>query len=257
MTPPVTLHVLDAGIIECGDFALFSPDLESGVARTMTCRSYLVEHPDGLLVWDTGLPDAYADEPEGVAMGEVFRFYMRRTLEEQLDALGVPPSRVDVLALSHLHIDHVGNLGLFADAEVIVQRAERDAAWGPDPAAHQYFPETFAALDPEALKVVDGDHDVFGDGTVVLKAWPGHSPGHQGLSVTLPDAGVVVLGADLAHTVPNFEREIVSSLNSDHDQSIASIREAKAYVTETGASLWLNHDVAQQDGIALTPARHT
>jgi N-acyl homoserine lactone hydrolase len=251
------LHVLDTGTIDCADYALFSPDQPPGVHKSLSCRSYLVEHPDGLLVWDAGLPDAYAALPDGQPVMDVFLFRVAKTMAEQLAMLGVKGEDVDVLALSHLHNDHVGNVDLFGRAQVLMHEAERRAGYGPDPETYLYDPPTYAALDTEKITTVEDGHDVFGDGSVVFNAWPGHTPGHSALTVTLPETGVVVLGADIAHTVDNFEREIVSTLNHDAEESIRSIQLAKEWIGSHKASLWINHDLEQQASIRVVPESYS
>src|SRR4030088_3496062 len=185
--PDVRLYVLDTGLIECADYAIFSPNVGPRVRQDMTVRSYLVVHPGGVLLWDTGIADAIAELADGERIIETIVFKVPRTLRSQLEEIDVDPSGVDYLALSHLHIDHVGNVDLFPRATVLMQQAEFEAGFGPDAEKFTLIPQTYAALDRDRIETVVGDHDVFGDGSVVLKSLPGHTPGHQGLLVDLRD----------------------------------------------------------------------
>lgn len=235
----ISLHVLDSGLIECADFAMFSPSAGPGVRQDMSVRSYLVEHPQGTLLFDTGIEDAIG--PDGRRIADPIVFKVPRTLRSQLD---VTP---DLLALSHLHVDHVGNLDLFPDIPVLLQQAEFDAGFGPDAETLTLLPETYAALDPAQVHPVSGDHDVFGDGTVQLIALPGHTPGHQGLLVRLPDTGPVLLATDIAYSAADYAAGAVRGSNVDVEQSAASIEKAKRIERE-GAKVWLHHDLeAQRD----------
>jgi N-acyl homoserine lactone hydrolase len=257
VTDQVRLYVFDAGLIECADYAMFSPNAEPGAYREMTVRSYLVVHPEGTLLWDTGIDDAIATLADGRRIVDPIVFRVRRTLRGQLDEIGVAPGEVDYLGLSHLHVDHVGNVGLFPDATVLLQRAEYEAGYGPD--AKQLIealaPDTYAALNRDRIQTVDGDHDLFGDGTVVLTALPGHTPGHQGLLVHLRDAGPLLLAGDIAYSAEDYADEAVRQSNFDLEQSRRSIETAKRLERELGAMVWLHHDTDAQRPVHTAP-RH-
>src|SRR4051794_13908722 len=196
----VRLYALDTGLIECSDYAMFSPTAGPSSYKEMSVRSYLVVHPAGTLLWDTGIDDGIAGLAGGKRIADSIVFRVPRTLRSQLAESGVAPDRVDYLGLSHLHVDHVGNIGLFARATVLLQRAEYEAAFGPDPERFTLVPDTYADLDCGRVEVVDGDHDLFGDGRVVMKALPGHTPGHQGLLVVLPESGPILIAGDVAYS---------------------------------------------------------
>lgn len=125
----VCLYALDTGLIECTDYAMFSPNAGPGVYREMSVRSYLVVHPAGTLLWDTGIDDAIAELAGGKRIADPIVFRVPRTLRSQLAEIGVAPDEVDYLGLSHLHVDHVGNAGLFPGATVLMQLAEYEAGY--------------------------------------------------------------------------------------------------------------------------------
>ena len=251
----VRLYVLDTGLIECADYALFSPSAGVAERYDMPVRSYVVVHPRGTLVWDTGIEDAIHDEPGGRQIVEPIRFKVPRTLRSQLAEIGVEPASVAFLALSHLHIDHVGNIDLFPDATVLLQSSEIAAAFGPDAEALTYIPETFAALDREKVRAIDGELDVFGDGLVTLVPLPGHTPGHQGLLVRLRETGPVVIAGDVSYSARDYAAGAVRSGNVDLEASARSIDAVKHLECEFGAKVWLHHDADAQRGIELVP-RH-
>jgi N-acyl homoserine lactone hydrolase len=258
MTDQLRLYVLDAGLIECADYAMFSPGAAPGTYQEMTVRSYLVVHPEGTLLWDTGIDDKIARFASGQRLVDPIVFRVPRTLASQLDEIGVTPSEVDYLGLSHLHVDHVGNVGLFPEATVLLQRAEYEAGYGPN--AKQLIealaPDTYAALKRDRIQPVDGDRDLFGDGGVVLTALPGHTPGHQGLLVHLRNAGPVLLAGDIAYSAQDYADEAVREGNVDLEQSRRSIASAKELERTLGATVWLHHDLQAQRAVHTAPTHY-
>jgi N-acyl homoserine lactone hydrolase len=250
----VRLYVLETGLIECADFALFSPNANPGVRRDMPVRSYLVVHPQGALLWDTGIEDAIADAPEGRRITDAIVFKVPRTLRSQLEELRVDPGSVDYLGMSHLHIDHVGNVDLFRDTTVLLQQAEYEAGYGPNAEELTLIPESYAALNRDKIQTVVGDHDLFGDGTVVLTSLPGHTPGHQGLLVHLRDSGPILLATDIAYSARDYAEEAVRTANVDLEQSRRSIEIAKRIGRELDAKVWLHHDLEAQREVRTVPA---
>lgn len=247
------LYVLDGGRIDILDWALFQPDAGPGVRRWLSDSCYLVVHPAGTLVWDTGLPDRLAGDPEGFTVPDVAVFHVESTLEAQLVAAGHPAAEIDFLALSHFHPDHVGNVGLFSGATLLVQDDDHAAAFGGAPGDHGFDPATYAVLAERPTTLLHGDHDVFGDGTVVIKRLPGHTPGSQSLLVRLPSTGPVLISGDLVHSVDNWRRRVVPSLNSDADETVRSLAAAERLLAEEGAALWVQHDLDQQSALRHLP----
>jgi glyoxylase-like metal-dependent hydrolase (beta-lactamase superfamily II) len=249
----VRLYSLDTGLIESADFALWSPNAESGERRAMSVRSYLIVHPRGTVLWDTGIDDAIAEHPDGRRIADSIVFRVPRTLRGQLAEIGVAPGDVDYLVLSHLHVDHVGNVGLFPTATVLLQRAELEAGYGPDPERFTLDPRAYAALDRDRIETVDGDHDLFGDGTAVLTALPGHTPGHQGILVRLSESGPVLLAGDIAYTARDYAETAVREANVDLEQSRRSIKTAQRIERQLGAAVWLHHDLDAQRAVRTAP----
>ena len=163
----------------------------------------------------------------------------------QLAAIGVQPDDVRYVAISHTHADHVGNVDLFPKATVLIQKAEYDWAFAPDKK-----PPFSASHTVEKL---DGEKDVFGDGSVRIIPTPGHTPGHESLLVDLPKTGWLLLSGDAAHFRDNFDHRRVPSMNTDRDQTLASMQRIADLVEKYHAQLWINHDAKQAATIRHAP----
>jgi N-acyl homoserine lactone hydrolase len=255
LSTSLRLYVLDTGLIDCSNYAMFSPSAGSDERRVMSVRSYLIVHPAGALLWDAGIDEAIASEPGGRVIAPAIRFEVPRTLSGQLAEIGFSPATVDAVAFSHLHIDHVGNAGLFSRARIVMQRRERDAAYSPEAERLTYIPEAYAAIDRTAIDVVDGEHDVFGDGTVTMQPLPGHTPGHQGLRVALPQAGPILLAGDIAYSRRDYDADLPRESNVDVEQTRASIAAAKA-MERDGTTVWLHHDLEAQREVRRSPEHY-
>jgi glyoxylase-like metal-dependent hydrolase (beta-lactamase superfamily II) len=242
--------VFDTGRITAFDASVLSPGVDSGKVITLGNPSFLVVHPQGMLLWDTGHPDSLTGYPQGVR--EAFALMEhRRSLLSQLRAIRVEPGSVDLLALSHLHADHAGNANYFRNATLLIQREEHQAAFGPEPARYLFAPALYNGLSK--IKVLDGDFDVFGDGTVVIKKAPGHSPGHQALLVRLPRTGPVLLSGDLYHHAGNRTFRRVPVFNYDPARSRESMERIEQFVRTQGARMWIQHDPTLADTVQYAP----
>ena len=259
--PPksVRMYVLDCGkiTVENGDRMGFKPG-ELATANMVT-PCFLIVHPRGTMMWDTGeIPDSAFKS--GVTPQTAGAFTVDRPLLPQLAALGYTPADITYLALSHYHGDHVANASLFARSTWIVQKGDRDAIFAPRVDMKGKLGGVgdlayFAGLDKSKTLLLKGeDHDVFGDGTVVIKFTPGHTPGHQSLLVKLPKTGALVLSGDAAHFQSNWENRRVPSLNTSAEQTRASMQRIADILAKEKATLWINHDKAQRDTLSLAPA---
>ena len=249
--PALRLYVLDTGLIDMTDYAMFSPSAGEREPYLMPVRSYVVVHPQGTLVWDTGIEDAIHAEGKRQIIEEI-AFKVPKTMRSQLDEIGIDPASVTYLAFSHLHPDHVGNVGLFPQTTVLLQQDEADAAFGPDAEQLTYFPDAYAALERDNVRAVDGEHDVFGDGSVVLTPLPGHTPGHQGLLVTLPETGRVLLAGDVSYSAKDYAASAVRTQNVDLEASARSLEAAKR-LERDGVAVWLHHDAEAQRDVRTAP----
>lgn len=247
------LFVLDGGEAHVRDISQWSPGVDVGRPRTFSNNVYLVQHDDGWLVWDTGLDERLVDTPEGEVVAHDVRGVVTRTLTAQLREIAVDPGTVDAIAFSHAHFDHVGNSRLFPAATWYVQRPEHEAMFGPEHARYGFVPALYATMPGNPVRVLDGDHDVFGDGSVQILSTPGHTPGHQSLLVRLPETGPVLLSGDVAHFHANFRHRRVPSFNADHAQTLRSMERVAALLDSEGATLWINHDAEQSSTIPRVP----
>lgn len=177
-----------------------------------------------------------------------------KPLASQLASLGVEPAAIAHLALSHFHMDHAGNANLFPAATVYLQQVEHDAAFGPMAARFGFRPVDYAGLRHNRKVLLHGDHDVFGDGSVVILSTPGHTPGHQSLLVRLPKTGTLVLSGDLAHFRGNWDARRVPASNFDRAATLQSMARIEALLVERSVTLVIHHDQAQGDAIPKAPA---
>lgn len=191
------LYVLDCGHITAADQSRWSPGINVGVPIELSDNCYLIHHGEGWFLWDTGLPDAIAAVPDGVTGGNgAFHMTRPKTLAGQLADLGLKPADIKALAVSHTHPDHIGNVELFPHAMLYVQKAEYE--WPGEGGKPRFNPD-------HPVTKLEGDRDVFGDGSVVIISTPGHTPGHQSLLVRLRKTGAVVLSGDAAHFKDNWD----------------------------------------------------
>jgi glyoxylase-like metal-dependent hydrolase (beta-lactamase superfamily II) len=251
----VDLYVLDAGQIEILDWSQYDPAAAKNTRHVLSDPAFLVVHPSGTLLWDTGLDDSLAARREPLIFNDHAVFTVSNSLAGQLEQVGHPAASIDYLALSHFHPDHVGNVGLFPGATLLVQRDEYDTAFGPQAHKH-YDPPGYAALQHNRVIALDGDHDVFGDGTVVIYRTAGHTVGGQSLLVDLKHHGPVLISGDLAHSLENWRARAIPPINHDIGESARSLARMHALVAQRDAQVWVQHDARQLSGLRKAPAVH-
>ena len=239
------LYVLNCGEGTAGDISRWSPGVNVGKPMDFVDNCYLIKHSQGWLLWDTGVADAIAAMPEGQRPSDPRATHWRRpkTLAAQIEQLGVKPSDIKYVSVSHSHPDHIGNVAMFPQSMLLVQKAEYD--W-PAPAGPRFKPEL-------PVTKLEGDHDVFGDGSVTIIATPGHTPGHQSLLVKLPKIGALLLSGDAVHFKENWDNRRVPEINNNKEQSSASMQRMADIMAKENAQLWINHDKVQRDGQKLSP----
>ena len=255
--PPVVrdvrVYVFDCGISKMTPAAIkqafgFDPDKISGL-HDVAYPCFLIVHPRGTLMWDTG---AVPDEAIGRANNNPG---ITKSLSSQLAAIGYAPKDITYLALSHYHSDHTANANAFAGSTWLTPKAERDYMFGEKPKGY-INPAHYTLLRDSKTIILDKDeHDVFGDGRVFLKAAPGHTPGHQVLLVKLKKTGPLMLAGDLYHY--NEERTlgwVPIPLEFNAEQSRATRATIEAYVKKMKAQLWIGHDLALRNTLKLSPA---
>ena len=248
------MYVINCGENRTNDISRWTPGVNVGKPGAFSNHCYLIRHAKGLMLWDSGNPDRLAALPDGLTnpQGTITAF-MRKPLVESLREIGVAPADIQHFAMSHGHGDHSGNANLFHTATLYMQAAEHDAVFGSEPQKYGFIPANFERLRGAKLVKLQGDHDVFGDGSVVIKPAPGHTPGHQVLVVRLPKTGPVMLSGDMVHFTYSWNNRVVPPFNFDVPQSLRSIDAMKDYVARTGTQLWINHDMEQSSKIPKSP----
>jgi len=249
------LYVLDCGSITFADVALFGLTNEETSVRELAVPCYLIDHPEGRLLWDTGLPASLAGSSEPQTIREGVSATYPRSLASQLDELGLKPADIDKIALSHMHFDHVGSANLFAQSQLLIQRDEYVAAFEQaDQFKGVFDPALYEKLVDARRRVLNGDYDVFGDGSVRIIAAPGHTPGHQVLFVELENEGPTVLSGDLYHFQFNRTHQRVPSFNFDAELTRGAMVKVEALLEKEQAKLWLQHNKALFDSLRHSPA---
>ena len=256
LPPPVRLYVLDCGKITgvgSREFGFSDGQLPS----EMFTPCFLVVHPQGTLMWDTGeIPDSALNSDGSPTMKR--SFVVSKPLLPQLASIGYKPGEITYLALSHYHNDHVANANSFAGCTWLVQRAEREAMFGtPDTKRNgPILPNRafFAALENSHTRILENeDHDVFGDGSVVIKFSPGHTPGHQSLFVRLENAGPVLISGDLYHYPAEMHRAAAFVNHASNEVTTRSRRAIEEFARTENAQIWIQHDAAHGATLRKAP----
>lgn len=240
--PEIKLYAMDCGHISVSDSDMFADDGSyKNVAADLVVPCYLIRHPQGDLIWDTGVPEAIADLPDGISE-QGSRITMGRKLTAQLAELGLAPGDIDLLSISHSHFDHAGNAGLFASATWIVDPDERAYMFRDEARADPSF-SAYAALENVTPRLMEGDSDldVFGDGSITIIQAPGHTPGHTVLLLRLRNAGPILLTGDLWHIAASREARRVPRFNTDRAQTLASMDRFERIAAETRARVIIQH----------------
>ena len=213
------LYRLDCGHSLANDESVWTPGENVGRNIEFSSTCWLIKHGSEWLLWDTGVPETTINDPRGWStLPKLIVYHLDRSVTDQLAEIGLKPGDIGRVAISHTHGDHIGNVGLFPNSTIVMQRAEY--AWihspdGPNDNVNQLMALARKLMGtPNNLQLIDGDSDVFGDGSVTLLSTPGHTPGHQSLMVHLRNSGFILLSGDVAHLEENFEKNIVPSLNT-------------------------------------------
>jgi glyoxylase-like metal-dependent hydrolase (beta-lactamase superfamily II) len=253
-TKDLRLYVFECGDVMVKDLSIFATEKEKNVEKRFSVSCYVINHPQGILLWDTGVTDAIANKPEGMTgRGGVIHLEVKKPFLSQLAEIGITPKDIKYLALSHFHNDHAGNASAFTSSTLLIQEEEFAAAFGDKPKEFGFDPSFYGALRNSPVKKLHGDFDVFGDGSVIIKRAIGHTPGHQMLFVRLRNTGPVILSGDLYHFTENRIKQRVPSLNFDKAETKKSMTIMEDFVKETGAVMWIQHDFEQNKIIRHAP----
>jgi N-acyl homoserine lactone hydrolase len=218
---------------------------------TVPIECFLVAHPRGRLLFDTGLHCATMTDMLGRYGEERARRFTVHSrsgddVVSQLARLDLSPADVTFVANSHWHFDHCGGNEFFPDATILVQRAEMTAARSPEVLAQgRYRPSAPDFDHPLRYEPLDGEHDVFGDGTVVLIPTYGHTPGHQSLLVRPDRDRRLVFTADACYTRENMDRDVLPTVLWDEAEMAHSLRRLRDLRDKQGAHTVYGHDPDQ------------
>jgi len=234
--------------------------MEGGEGRAdLPIPAYLIEHPKGTVLFDTGLhPDCQHDPAARVGTRLTglfaFDFYPGEEVSARLEAIGRDPARIEIIVNSHFHFDHVGGNALIPNAVMVVQKREWEAGLTPEiAAAHGYNRADFDL--GHKLVEIDGEHDLFGDGSVVCLPTHGHTPGHQSLRVRLT-SGEVVLAADACYFCRTLRERRLPQRVYDRQAMLDSL-DKLARLEATGARIFFGHDSEFWKGVPQAPAAIT
>lgn len=237
------LYVMDCGTISAMDPALFglkANEVNRDVVFVTPC--YLIVHPKGTLIWDVGqVPDQ--DIPDdGTEVVQQGILKAKRRLAPQLAAIGYQPKDITYIAMSHYHADHTANANMFAHSTWIVQQAEYDIMFSSAQVGIR-MPDTYKDLKAaKRITLNNADYDVFGDGRVIIKTAPGHTPGHQMLYLKLKKFGPLLLAGDLYHLPEERTLDRVPTFDFDGAMTRATREKVELFLKQTGATLWIQHD---------------
>lgn len=249
-SPEIRLYTLDCGRIAITDMTAFDDsghyDGKSGV---LADPCFLIRHPKGDLLWDSGIGDDVATAKDGKDLLPGYRATVSVTLSAQLKQLGLGFGDIEYFAFSHAHVDHLGNANALSKATWLVNPL--DLAWmdsNQDPTK-----ALVSSRQAARTRLVSGDFDVFGDGRVTILQTPGHTPGHQSLMVRLPHHGPVLLSGDLWHSRENYDAARVPRFNTSRAETRASMGRIEGLIRQSGARLIIQHDCADIEQLPKVP----
>jgi glyoxylase-like metal-dependent hydrolase (beta-lactamase superfamily II) len=257
------LYVLDCGQGYANDESRWTVGVNIGKPINISVSCYLVRHGSDYFLWDTGISDAVASMADGwyPANNPATDIHWTRakTLESQLAAIGVKPSDIKFIGISHTHPDHIGNVELFATVPLLIQKAEYEYYFAPGKTGIAKPPSdsrpTFSKEHP--VNLVQEDLDVFGDGSVMIVYTPGHTPGHQSCLVHLQKTGWILLSGDAVHLQENWDnRRIPYFATMPAEQKLQtqlSMQRMADLISFYHAQLWINHEKTQSDKLKHAP----
>lgn len=253
----VRVHAVHAGG-ERVDRATFDPfDAEVGTQVLMPYFFFVIEHPEGVVLFDSGAHRAFIDDPAKLGpMADAWQIEMQPgdDVVSKLQVLGFDPAEFKHVAHSHLHYDHIGGAGLFPNAAFYIQRRELGFAFNPPPfQADIYVPWTFNEVTNWA--VIEGSHDMFGDGRVVLFPTPGHTPGHQSMLVKL-GARTLILCADAAYNLEKMRQRALPAVHWSAEETLRSWELIELLERQHDAELLICHELEWETKMKVGPGEY-
>ncbi len=245
LKPKITLHVLDGGKIIINNLELFSEDTTyHGQSKEFADAYYVIQHPKGNLMWDAGLPENLVGmaEPFTDPSG-AFTVSRKDSLANQLKEIGLTVADFKYIALSHSHFDHVGHANAFKNSTWLVQESEHE--FFTNDSAQVKRADIYAMIkELTNAQKLNGDYDVFGDSTVVIKSMPGHTIGHQVLYLNIGLEKPLLLTGDLYHFEENRINKKVPVFNYNFEMTKKSMEVFETFAKENNADVFIQHSPA-------------
>lgn len=240
------VYLLDGGSLVLDGYHVFWNRGPGGEVR-FPVYSILVEHPQGRFLFDSGFDQEHVRK---VLPFEKPQQTPEQTIPGALAKLGLSPSDIGTVVNSHFHFDHVGGNALVPNARMVVQKREWEAGMDPDIAARRGFDRRDFDLGHKVVQI-DGEHDLFGDGSLVCLPTYGHTPGHQSLKVRLA-SGEVVLAADACYFCRTLRERRLPQNVYDRTAMLASL-DRLARLEAGGARIFFGHDGAFWNSVPQAP----
>ncbi|MDC0008158.1 N-acyl homoserine lactonase family protein [bacterium] len=241
--PDVKLYILDGGTVMVNKLELFSQDTTyQGQTKEFKDPFYVISHSEGNLMWDAGLPEMLVGMPEPFTPPPgAFTISRKDSVLNQLKSIGMTPDDIKYIALSHTHFDHSGHANVFNNSTWLVQEPEYAMITSDEVKNGENAGLYDAIAELTNVQKLNGDYDVFGDSTVVIKSMPGHTPGHQVLYLDLAENGPTLLTGDLYHMHKSREKRTVPSFNFDVAETLKSMDTFEAFTKEKDAKVIIQH----------------
>lgn len=245
----VSLHAFECGRLMQEDLGWFSDTFGfKGEKRELVAGCYVVRHPKGVLLWDTGLtPDLIG------ATGGPPGMSLKTSIPDRLKALGLTPAQITYVGISHYHADHTGGVKDFPNAELLIGKGDLDAlkAMKPDDRAAAQMAHWLTGGGK--VTPLAADKDVFGDGSAIMLTMPGHTPGHSALLVKLA-SGYVLLSGDEFHFRENRAAQGVPTFNTNRADTLASHKRFEEIAANLKARVVIQHDPRDLAELPAFPA---
>ena len=246
--PVKALYALQNGFLGFERSGLFYGERSPERVRIpVTC--YLIRAADTTILFDTGLSPRAV--PGLLRTDPLARFEDGDLLVHRLDSLGLEPTDVDMVVLSHLHFDHAGGAALFTSSELVVQQDEYAYAYYPAAFFASFYYRKNFDLPGYRWRLLDGDAELV-PGVTVLRS-DGHTPGHQSLLVQLPESGPVILAGDSCYWQRSVDEEIPPGVVWDPTRAMHSIKRLKTIARLTEGRIFPSHDPVFWDSAIKAP----
>jgi len=242
------LYFFETGVLRC-DKSLITMGRGLGTKFEVPVPFFLIQHPKGNLLYDTGNAKELAVDARKHwgAVVDAYEPIMSRDqyCVENLLKIGVKAEDINYIVMSHLHLDHAGGVKDFPNAQIFVQRSEMEWAYTCD--FYQKGAYIKADFDyPLNYHFIEGwrenPYDLFGDGSVTIWFTPGHTPGHQTMLVDLPKSGKFLLTGDACYTTEILNEDVLPGLVWNCQETVKSIKKIRHIREALGATIVTGHD---------------